>query len=74
MPPILCEFAFVPLVSVEHMMASICRPGIENVQRALADEIEEEFKRWEFFDKTPRAAGHSDVGVFELMGTSDGEM
>ena len=74
MPPIPCELAFVPLVSVEHMMALIRRPGIENVLRALADEIEEVFKRWEFFDMTPRAAGHSDVGVFELMGTSDGEM
>ena len=74
MPPIPCELVFVPLVSVEHMMALIRRPGIENVLRALADEIEEDFKRWEFFDKTPRAAGHSDVGVFELMGTSDGEM
>ncbi len=74
MPPILCEFAFVPLVSVEHMMALIRRPGIENVQRALADEIEEDFKRWESFDKTAHVGGHSDVGVFEVTPTSDGEM
>ncbi len=74
MPPILCEFAFVPLISVEHMMALIRRPGTENVQRALADEIEEDFKRWESFDMTAHVGGHSDVGVFEVTPTSDGEM
>jgi ornithine cyclodeaminase len=41
--------------------------------RGLAYEIETDFKRWELFDKTPRVASHSDVGVIELMPTSDGE-
>ncbi len=40
----------------------------------LADEIEADFRRWELFDKTPRVAAHSDVGVIELMPTSDGEI
>ena len=32
------------------------------------------FRRWPHFDKTPRVASHSDVGVIELMPTSDGEL
>jgi ornithine cyclodeaminase len=39
----------------------------------LAAEIEGDFRRWPLFDKTPRVASHSDVGVIELMPTSDGE-
>ena len=39
----------------------------------LATEIEADFRRWPLFDKTPCVASHSDVGVIELMPTSDGE-
>ena len=74
MPPLPSELAYVPFVSVEHMMGLVHHLGIENMLRALADEIESDFKRWELFDKTPRVASHSDVGVIELMPTSDGEM
>jgi ornithine cyclodeaminase len=38
----------------------------------LADAIEADFRRWPDFDKTPRVASHSDIGVIELMPTSDG--
>ncbi len=38
----------------------------------LAGYIEDDFKRWPLFDKTPRVASHSDEGVIELMPTSDG--
>lgn len=74
MPPLPSELAFVPFVSVEHMMALVHHLGIERMLCDLADEIEADFKRWELFDKTPRVASHSDVGVIELMPTSDGEM
>ncbi|GHE99694.1 ornithine cyclodeaminase [Aliiroseovarius zhejiangensis] len=74
MPPLPSELAYVPFVSVEHMMGLVHHIGIENVLIDLADEIEADFKRWELFDKTPRVASHSDVGVIELMPTSDGEM
>lgn len=74
MSPLPSKLACVPFVSVEHMMGLIHHIGIDNVLRALADEIESDFKRWESFDKTPRVASHSDVGVIELMPTSDGEM
>lgn len=74
MPPLPSKLAYVPFVSVEHMMGLVHHLGIDNVLRALANEIESDFKRWESFDKTPRVASHSDVGVIELMPTSDGEM
>ena len=65
--------ALVPFVSVDNMMQLIHAVGIETVLRDLADYIESDFARWEQFDKTPRVASHSDVGVIELMPTSDGE-
>lgn len=68
------DLAFVPFVSVEHMMGLVHHIGIETVLRELADEIEADFLRWESFDKTPRIASHSDVGVIELMPASDGDM
>jgi ornithine cyclodeaminase len=63
----------VPFVSVDHMMKLVHHLGIERVLTDLAAEIEADFLRWPDFDKTPRIASHSDVGVIELMPTSDGE-
>jgi len=65
--------ALVPFVSVDHMMKLVLHLGVEQVLRDLAAEIEADFRRWPLFDKTPRVASHSDVGVIELMPTSDGE-
>ncbi len=60
--------------------------GIESIQRivgqcspagfieGLANEIEADYRRWKEFDKSPRHAIHSPVGVIELMPTSDGRM
>lgn len=65
--------ALVPFVSVDNMMRLIHHVGIDAMLRDLASYIEADFHRWELFDKTPRVASHSDVGVIELMPTSDGE-
>ncbi len=65
--------ALVPFVSVDNMMKLIHHVGLEEMLSQLANYIEADFKRWELFDKTPRVASHSDVGVIELMPTSDGE-
>ena len=65
--------AFVPFVSVANMMRLVHVLGIERFLTDLVDEIEADFRRWPLFDKTPRVASHSDVGVIELMPTSDGE-
>jgi ornithine cyclodeaminase len=63
----------VPFVSVDRMMKLVLHLGIERVLCDLVTEIEADFRRWPLFDKTPRIASHSDVGVIELMPTSDGE-
>jgi ornithine cyclodeaminase len=62
----------VPFVSVDHMMKLVHRIGVERFLTELSEYIEEDFCRWELFDKTPRVASHSAEGVIELMPTSDG--
>ncbi len=66
--------AYVPFVSVDNMMRLVHSVGLDAMLTRIADAIEEDFLRWDAFDKTPRVASHSDVGVIELMPTSDGEM
>lgn len=63
----------VPFVSVDHMMKLVLATSVERFLIELAAYIEEDFRRWECFDKTPRVASHSADGVIELMPTSDGE-
>ncbi len=65
--------ALVPFVSVDNMMRLVHHISLETMLKDLARYVEDDFKRWELFDKTPRVASHSDVGVIELMPTSDGE-
>ena len=65
--------ALVPFVSVDYMMRLVLHVGIERMLLELADAIEADFRRWPEFDKTPRVASHSDIGVIELMPTSDGQ-
>ena len=74
MPLTPSDRALVPFVSVDHMMQLVHHVGIEEMLRGLADAIEEDFRRWPLFDKTPRVASHSERGVIELMPTSDGEV
>ena len=68
------ELAYVPFVSVENMMKLVHHIGIEPMLCDLSRYIEDDFRRWELFDKTPRVASHSKEGVIELMPTSDGEV
>ena len=68
------ELAYVPFVSVENMMRLIHRIGIDEMLQGIATYIEDDFRRWELFDKTPRVASHSADGVIELMPTSDGDV
>jgi len=64
----------VPFVSVDSMMKLVLAIGVERFLTELAAYIEEDFRRWELFDKTPRVASHSTDGVIELMPTSDGHL
>ncbi|MEM7523426.1 MAG: ornithine cyclodeaminase [Pseudomonadota bacterium] len=67
------DLAMVPFVSVDHMMEIVNAIGPATMMTEIAGYIEDDFRRWESFDKTPRVAAHSPVGVIELMPTSDGE-
>ncbi|PVM82919.1 ornithine cyclodeaminase [Caulobacter endophyticus] len=60
---------FVDVAAVVKLVEQI---GIETVLAEMAGYIEEDFRRWEDFEKSPRLASHSDHGVIELMPTSDG--
>ncbi|NSZ19961.1 ornithine cyclodeaminase [Agrobacterium vitis] len=64
----------VPFVSVDHMMKLVLKVGIDTFLTELAAAIEEDFRRWPIFDKTPRVGSHSNEGVIELMPTSDGAL
>jgi len=66
--------ALVPFVSVADMMRLVHAIGVEPMLAGLSETIEEDFRRWEGFERTPRVASHSDVGVIELMPTSDGDL
>ena len=63
----------VQYVGVENMVRLIGAIGIEPYLTDLAGYIEEDFRRWNAFEKAPRVASHSRDGVIELMPTSDGE-
>jgi ornithine cyclodeaminase len=64
----------VPFVSVDHMMKLVLAIGVERFLTELAGYVEDDFRRWASFDKTPRVACHSVDGVIELMPTSDGRL
>ena len=70
MPP--SDQALVPFVSVENMLALIHGRGLDRCLVELTEAIEANFLRWAAFDKTPRVAAHSAIGVIELMPISDG--
>ena len=65
---------FVPFVSVDSMMKMVLHVGVEKFLIDLGAYIEQDFLRWESFDKVARVAAHSKEGVIELMPTSDGEV
>lgn len=67
------KLAMVPFVSVQDMMKIVNTIGASRMITEIADYIEDDFRRWDMFDKTPRVASHSAEGVIELMPTSDGE-
>lgn len=56
------------------MMKIVLKIGVDEMLRGIATYVEEDFRRWDLFDKTPRIASHSAEGVIELMPTSDGEV
>jgi ornithine cyclodeaminase len=64
----------VDYIGVERVQELVTRIGPARFMEALATEIESDYRRWREFDKSPRHATHSSVGVIELMPTSDGRL
>jgi ornithine cyclodeaminase len=62
----------VDFIGIERIRQLVARRGAACFIEELAREIEADFLRWEAFDKSPRHATHSAVGVIELMPASDG--
>ncbi|WP_426997950.1 ornithine cyclodeaminase [Pseudarthrobacter sp. N5] len=60
-------------VDVHNMVRWAAGRGPENIISELIHYLEDDFRRWESFDKTPRIASHTPFGVIELMPTSDHE-
>jgi ornithine cyclodeaminase len=62
---------YIGVTDVARLIQAI-GPG-EFIER-LAGEILADYRRWHEFEKSARMASHSDVGVIELMPTSDGRL
>ncbi|MFT8989617.1 MAG: ornithine cyclodeaminase [Gluconobacter albidus] len=61
----------VQYVGVGNLISLVRAVGVETFLSELAGFIENDFRRWPEFDKTPRVASHSAEGVIELMPTAD---
>ena len=64
----------VDFIGIERVRESLVRFGAARFIEELAGEIETDYLRWREFDKSPRHATHSSVGVIELMPASDGQL
>lgn len=62
----------VRFVDVAHMRDWVASTGVPEIVRGMASYLEHDFRRWHEFEKAPRVASHSTVGVIELMPTCDG--
>ncbi|MEM8983449.1 MAG: ornithine cyclodeaminase [Pseudomonadota bacterium] len=61
---------FIDVPSLSRLVNTV---GVVPFMAGLADAIDEDFRRWNDFEKCPRTANHSDVGVIELMPVADDE-
>ena len=64
----------VDYTGIERVRELVNRRGTAAFIEALAGEIEADYRRWDEFDKSPRHAAHSAVGVIELMPITDGRL
>ena len=64
----------VDYIGTARLQELMSRIGTGAFIEQLAGEIEADYRRWDDFEKSPRLASHSAVGVIELMPTSDGRL
>ncbi len=62
---------FIDVPTIGQLVSKV---GIKDFMQGLTTYLEEDFSRWEEWDKSPRAAAHSDVGVIELMPVADDKL
>ena len=60
-------------VDVHNMVRWAAGRGVETIISEMIVYLEDDFRRWASFDKSPRMASHTPFGVIELMPTSDHE-
>ena len=63
----------VDYIGVADIQRLVHAQGVARFIERLAGEIESDYVRWAEFEKSARVASHSDLGVIELMPTSDGQ-
>lgn len=63
----------VDYIGIERVRELVVRTGTVAFLQGLVAELERDFRRWQDFDKSPRHACHSAVGVIELMPASDAD-
>src|SRR5580658_3908769 len=68
------RFIMVDFIGVERVTELVAQRGAAYFIEELAAQIQADFLRWDAFDKSPRHATHSSVGVIELMPASDGQL
>jgi ornithine cyclodeaminase len=59
---------YIDVKDVQKLVRSV---GAEAFMTQLSDYIRADYLRWNDFEKSARVANHSDIGVIELMPTSD---
>ena len=64
----------VEYIGTERIRSLVRDIGITTFIEQLAAEIEADYRRWREFERSPRHASHSAVGVIELMPASDGHL
>jgi ornithine cyclodeaminase len=64
----------IDYIGVSDIERIVGRMGAGAFIERLANEIEQDYRRWGEFEKSARVASHSEGGVIELMPTSDGRL
>jgi len=61
-------------IDVDCFSSYLQEHGTEGFTSRLVTYLEDDYRRWLDFDKSPRAAAHSDVGVIELMPVANDQL
>lgn len=62
---------YLDVVSTSSLVKQV---GLRTIFRKLVEQLKAEFSKWDAFDKCPRTANHSPLGVVELMPISNQDL